>query len=252
MYRLLIARPCALMNRPAFQQFTPSLTRQANFSFIGGSARRAMSEHLHRHPTAAERDGKAQVRRLEAEAAASLDPKSSLENDGDSLLDFLETPAITGEQTSEAISRDSKTTAPPSPLLFAANTAHSMKSAKQLMQEKQHNSPLLHRFVRITARDSDFVPEMHRQLTRALLQLQRRTNQNPAHLFQLAIGHLQPVVECGSYKRGAKMIRVPLPMVQYRAENTAMRWLCAKLRTKRRPAVPWEDRYIFYLFLFIV
>lgn len=197
---------------------------------------------LSNHPPV-DHKSKEKVRQLEEIAIAEspiepspLDDLSSIDiASTESLLDFLSEPTA-ADSTSSSDHREAVASA------VASITATPKRSFKEVMQEKQHNLPLLKRFVCIASKNGGFVPEMHHLLTRALLLLQQRTNQNPAHLFQVAIQNLQPVVECGSYKRGAKMIRVPLPLVQYRSENMAMRWLCAKLRTKRRPVVPWEER----------
>jgi small subunit ribosomal protein S7 len=116
----------------------------------------------------------------------------------------------------------------------------------QRVIDNQLNNPrgsLLSRFVNVTMKSGDKHQLMESEITEGLELLRRKTNQNPRILFEKAIELLAPTVECGSYKRGAKMLRVPLPVTQYRGEAYAMRWMKDSLRKKARPPVPFSERF---------
>lgn len=80
-------------------------------------------------------------------------------------------------------------------------------------------------------------------LCAGMLHLQQRTHQCPEQLFRQAISMLAPVIECGSMNRGAKNVRVPLPVTEHRGQAYAFRWLSEHLQKKRRPAQKLDDKF---------
>ena len=76
--------------------------------------------------------------------------------------------------------------------------------------------------------------------------LQQRTNQNPDELFRKCIEMLSPSLDIGSFKRGSKQIRVPLPVTEKRGRGNAFRWLSGAVRKNGagQNKLPLEERFV--------
>lgn len=110
-------------------------------------------------------------------------------------------------------------------------------------QQKYQQKLLTQRFINSIMVGSEKCELMENHLSYGLFALQKRTNQNPVLLFSRAIAMLSPVIACGSHHRGSKILRVPVPITQYRGEGFACRWMKEVLRKKRKPPVPFEQKF---------
>lgn len=115
--------------------------------------------------------------------------------------------------------------------------------AQQALTRCEQKHTLTSRFVNVVMKSGDKRALMESQVAEGLHLLHRKTHQNPDLLFAKAIDMLAPVVETASFKRGAKLIRVPLPLTEYRSQAYAMRWMKKALDKKRRPPVLFPERF---------
>jgi ribosomal protein S7 len=140
-----------------------------------------------------------------------------------------------------------------------ASTQHDDDNTKTLLEQNDAITPvsanaqeaiervtqrsILQRFTAILAKTGN-QGQMEEHLVRGLFSLHQKTNQNPAVLFAQAVTMLAPVLECGSFRRGAKIVRVPLPVTDHRGQSYAMRWMRDALRKRRKPPVPFEEKFV--------
>jgi ribosomal protein S7 len=116
------------------------------------------------------------------------------------------------------------------------------KHAQLALHRMDKQNHLISRFISILTKTGDKQPQMEELVAESLHILRLRTNQQPEVLFGKAIDMLAPVVECRSFKRGAKNIRVPIPLTEARAQGHAMRWIKRAVEKKRRPFVQLPER----------
>lgn len=123
----------------------------------------------------------------------------------------------------------------------SVNTRDDLKEIKI----KRHQKNLISRFINVLMKTGDKRDLVEDQVMHALHKLRIKTNNpNPVSLFSQAISMISPVVDCGSYRRGAnsKIIRVPLPLTEYRSQAFAFRWLKHTVSFQRKkPAVALSD-----------
>jgi ribosomal protein S7 len=106
---------------------------------------------------------------------------------------------------------------------------HSMTFGRKM--GKQHNE--LSRFINILMKTSDRRQIVEDRVVEGMHLLQKKTRQSPEYLFDKAIEMLAPVIDVGSFKSGGKIIRVPLPLNEYRSRSFAYRWLSDALRANK-------------------
>ncbi|KAI3634329.1 hypothetical protein MIR68_007933 [Amoeboaphelidium protococcarum] len=116
------------------------------------------------------------------------------------------------------------------------------KVPSMVHRHASHPHTLVSRFAATLTKTGDKRSLVERSVADSLQLLRSKTNNDPVKLFEKAIEMLSPVVECGSYKRGAKLVRVPLPITEYRSQSYAFRWLKKSLSKKKRPFIPLEER----------
>jgi ribosomal protein S7 len=162
-------------------------------------------------------------------AAASFDPLG--------LLDANKTPTDAEAETPVL-------DAPVSDLNTMREEATPVSTAAQDAIASLRQRSLLNRFTGILAKNSNVTNTIEEHLVSGLFALQCKTNQNPAVLFEKCISMLSPALECGSYRKGSKLIRVPLPVTDYRGSSYAMRWMRDSLRKRRKPPVAFEDKFV--------
>lgn len=105
------------------------------------------------------------------------------------------------------------------------------KDAQQAL-EKTGQRTLMDRFLNIVMKNGNKRAVVEQEMRYGLLVLYQKTQQPPERLFEQAIHRLTPVVTCGSYRRGAKAIRVPLAITPYRGQSMAMRWIRDVMRKR--------------------
>jgi small subunit ribosomal protein S7 len=98
---------------------------------------------------------------------------------------------------------------------------------------------LITTFMRDGRRDS-----AEKAVARGLWNLQLRTNTNdPVELLTKAVTMAAPMVDVGSYVRGGKMLRVPLPLSDDRSRFKAFQWILEAIEKKKESKKSWDQRF---------
>jgi small subunit ribosomal protein S7 len=117
-------------------------------------------------------------------------------------------------------------------------------NAKQAIERiVDQERALAPKFVNVLMKSGNDKQKVEKHIAYGLQLIHKRTRQNPEILFRKAIDLISPVFECGSYRRGAKTIRVPLPLNERLSTRYALSWLRESLRKKDPKNTPLEERF---------